>query len=111
MVTRGTPCLGLVTHTGGGALCPTYGRGCFGCFGPADTTNAPSLSNALAGSSESLERLFSTFNVEAPAFKAERERLVTLRVPKGNAAAKRSNASRSGATSPCTPLTMCIKWL
>ena len=29
----------------------------------------------------------------------------------GNAAAKRSKASQSGANSPCTPLTICITWL
>jgi hypothetical protein len=32
-------------------------------------------------------------------------------VPAGNAAANRSKASRPGASSPCTPLTMCITWL
>jgi coenzyme F420-reducing hydrogenase gamma subunit len=34
-VAGGTPCLGPVTQAGCGALCPRYGRGCFGCFGPA----------------------------------------------------------------------------
>jgi coenzyme F420-reducing hydrogenase gamma subunit len=34
MVTRGQPCMGPVTMTGCGALCPSFGRGCFGCFGP-----------------------------------------------------------------------------
>ena len=33
MVARGTPCLGPVTQTGCGAICPAYGRGCYGCFG------------------------------------------------------------------------------
>jgi sulfhydrogenase subunit delta len=36
MVARGLPCLGPVTHTGCGALCPRYGRACYGCFGPAE---------------------------------------------------------------------------
>lgn len=36
MVARGTPCLGPFTHAGCGALCPSVGRGCYGCFGPAD---------------------------------------------------------------------------
>ena len=33
-VARGLPCLGPVTRAGCGALCPTWGRGCYGCFGP-----------------------------------------------------------------------------
>ena len=44
MVAHGTPCLGPVTHAGCGALCPSYNRGCFGCFGPKETPNTPSLS-------------------------------------------------------------------
>ena len=39
MVT-GTPCLGPVTHAGCGALCPTYQRGCYGCYGPMEAPNA-----------------------------------------------------------------------
>ena len=35
MVAHGTPCLGPVTQAGCGALCPSVGRGCYGCFGPA----------------------------------------------------------------------------
>ncbi len=44
MVAHGTPCLGPVTHAGCGALCPTYHRGCYGCFGPMESPNA-----AIAG--------------------------------------------------------------
>jgi len=35
-VARGLPCMGPITHAGCGALCPSYGRGCFGCYGPSD---------------------------------------------------------------------------
>jgi sulfhydrogenase subunit delta len=35
MVANGTLCLGPATRTGCGALCPSTGRGCYGCFGPA----------------------------------------------------------------------------
>jgi len=35
MVTRGEACLGPVTRTGCGAICPSMQRGCYGCFGPA----------------------------------------------------------------------------
>jgi coenzyme F420-reducing hydrogenase gamma subunit len=36
MVAKGIPCLGPVTRTGCGAICPTMGRDCYGCFGPAE---------------------------------------------------------------------------
>jgi coenzyme F420-reducing hydrogenase gamma subunit len=42
-VAHGTPCLGPVTHAGCGALCPSYDRGCYGCFGPMEDPNAASL--------------------------------------------------------------------
>lgn len=34
-VASGLPCLGPITRTGCGAICPASGRGCYGCFGPA----------------------------------------------------------------------------
>lgn len=33
-VSRGVPCLGTVTRAGCGAICPTFERGCYGCYGP-----------------------------------------------------------------------------
>lgn len=36
MVAKALPCLGPVTRTGCGAICPSMGRDCYGCFGPAD---------------------------------------------------------------------------
>ena len=47
MVAHGTPCLGPVTHAGCGALCPSYNRGCYGCFGPKETPNTVSLTRQL----------------------------------------------------------------
>ena len=43
MVAHGTPCLGPLTHAGCGALCPSYHRGCYGCFGPMEAPNTDSL--------------------------------------------------------------------
>jgi coenzyme F420-reducing hydrogenase gamma subunit len=66
MVAHGTPCLGPVTHAGCGALCPSYNRGCYGCFGPMETPNMPALTNQLSelGMSEkAVDRVFRTFNV------------------------------------------------
>ena len=70
-VAHGTPCLGPVTHAGCGALCPSYDRGCYGCFGPTETTNTVSLSRRLREldmSERDLGRVFATFNAAAPAF-------------------------------------------
>jgi coenzyme F420-reducing hydrogenase gamma subunit len=73
MVAHGTPCLGPVTHAGCGAICPAYDRGCYGCFGPSETTNTASLGGrltALGMSSRDRMRVFRTFNAEARAFRA-----------------------------------------
>ncbi len=44
MVAKGIPCLGPVTRTGCGAICPGMGRDCYGCFGPAESpTQGPGL--------------------------------------------------------------------
>jgi coenzyme F420-reducing hydrogenase gamma subunit len=77
MVTHGTPCLGPVTHAGCGALCPSYDRGCYGCFGPKETPNAPSLSGQLAAlgmDKRALYRVYRTFNANAVPFRDESER-------------------------------------
>jgi coenzyme F420-reducing hydrogenase gamma subunit len=34
LVTQGKTCLGPATHSGCGAICPTFWRGCYGCYGP-----------------------------------------------------------------------------
>jgi sulfhydrogenase subunit delta len=74
LVSEGTPCLGPVTRAGCGALCPRVGRGCYGCFGPADTTNTASLAlrlHDLGKSHADITRLFRTFNSAAPEFHEE----------------------------------------
>ncbi len=67
-VAHGTPCLGPVTHAGCGALCPTYNRGCYGCFGPMDSPNTASLTRqlkVLGMGDKAVDRVFRTFNVHA----------------------------------------------
>jgi sulfhydrogenase subunit delta len=76
MVARGVPCLGPVTQTGCGAICPAYDRGCYGCFGPMDTVNGASLGDALGAlgvAHEDVARLFRTFNAWAGPFRAASE--------------------------------------
>lgn len=73
MVAAGTPCLGPVTQAGCGAICPAFGRGCYGCFGPAETVNADSLADRwreLGVDGEQLVRSLRTFNTAAPEFAA-----------------------------------------
>jgi coenzyme F420-reducing hydrogenase gamma subunit len=68
MVAHGTPCLGPVTHAGCGAICPSYNRGCYGCFGPMETPNTVSLTRelrVLGMGDAAVERVYRTFNVAA----------------------------------------------
>ncbi len=47
MVAEGQACLGPITHAGCGALCPSFGRGCYGCFGPWEKSRPDVLANYL----------------------------------------------------------------
>jgi len=49
MVTKQEPCMGPVTRTGCGALCPSVGRDCYGCYGPAENANTQAMANRLQG--------------------------------------------------------------
>lgn len=72
MVAHGTPCLGPVTHAGCGAICPAFDRGCFGCYGPADTINTTAfvqLLRTVPVSDGNIGRVFHTFNAGAPGFR------------------------------------------
>jgi len=72
MVAQGVPCLGPVTHAGCGAICPAWGRGCYGCFGPAESANVASLArwwrDYLNVDAATVERALRSFNAAAPAF-------------------------------------------
>ncbi|WP_457621939.1 NADH-quinone oxidoreductase subunit B family protein [Persephonella sp.] len=39
----GKPCLGSITSAGCGAVCPSYNRGCYGCFGPVKNPQVETL--------------------------------------------------------------------
>jgi coenzyme F420-reducing hydrogenase gamma subunit len=76
MVARGIPCLGPVTHAGCGAICPAYGRGCYGCFGPKETPNTVSLSERwqqLAATRQDLLHVYRTFHASAGPFREASE--------------------------------------
>ena len=70
-VASGEACLGPVTHAGCGALCPSFHRACFGCFGPSESANVPGLVRGLevAGiRTDGVMRSLRTFNTNAPGF-------------------------------------------
>jgi coenzyme F420-reducing hydrogenase gamma subunit len=78
MVAQGLACLGPVTQSGCGALCPTYDRGCYGCFGPGVQPNLVSLTGQLeqnGQASEAIVRELRLFNAYAPEFRHESDRL------------------------------------
>jgi sulfhydrogenase subunit delta len=76
MVAAGATCLGPVTQAGCGALCPSYDRACFGCFGPKPHANTGSLSaywSRTGIQNVEMIRLFRNFNAYAEAFRKESE--------------------------------------
>jgi len=77
-VARGIPCLGPITQTGCGAICPSFDRGCYGCFGPAQQANCESLTDHLldTGSTpDSLLPLLRNFNGAAKEFREQSDRM------------------------------------
>jgi coenzyme F420-reducing hydrogenase gamma subunit len=74
LVARGAPCMGPVTTTGCGVLCPGHDRPCYSCFGPVAQPNTASLAGrfaALGLGEEAIRRLFLAFYANAPQFKEE----------------------------------------
>ena len=72
LIAQDTPCLGPVTHAGCGALCPRFGRGCYGCFGPMDSARPEPLIATLRArgtSDEEIGRLFHTFTAWSEPFR------------------------------------------
>lgn len=79
MVAKGTPCLGPVTQCGCGALCPSFGRGCYGCFGPSADANLESLRkefDRIGVSKEDQVRALRQINAYAEPFRAGAEAIL-----------------------------------
>lgn len=71
LVTKGMSCMGPVTRTGCGAICPQVGRDCYGCFGPAETVNTRALGKRFEGLGlvkNEIAQRFLFINNEAPEF-------------------------------------------
>jgi len=76
MVAKGTPCLGPVTHAGCGAICPSFDRGCYGCYGPMETPNTAAVGRRfieLGMSSKDAMRTFRSFNAWSEPFRKQSE--------------------------------------
>jgi len=75
-VAQGQMCLGPVTQAGCGAICPAYGRGCYGCYGPMENPNSTRLAAWLLESGcerEQVVRAFRTYNAWAWQFREATE--------------------------------------
>jgi sulfhydrogenase subunit delta len=71
LITQGAACMGPVTRTGCGALCPSFGAPCYTCYGPAENINAMSFGRRLVGlgfTPAQVGRKFASVNNAAPAF-------------------------------------------
>jgi len=74
MVSKGITCLGPVTHAGCGAICPSYNRGCYSCFGPSEDPKTAPLSaqfQKMGVIKEDLVRMYRGFNAYADAYRKE----------------------------------------
>ena len=81
VVSRGIPCLGPVTQSGCGAICPAFDRGCYGCYGPSQPANTASLLaqfQRLGRKPDQLVPLLRNFNAAAPEFRRASEQLTVL---------------------------------
>jgi sulfhydrogenase subunit delta len=71
MVAKGVACMGPVTRTGCGALCPRFGRDCYACYGPSENPNTEALTQRFEGlglTPDAAARRFLFINSNAPAF-------------------------------------------
>lgn len=78
MVALDKPCLGPVTRAGCGALCPSFERGCYGCFGPAEGARPDVLADSLhvhRHTADELVRTLRGFTGWAEPFRTASDRL------------------------------------
>lgn len=78
MVSRGIACMGPVTRAGCGALCPSLGRDCYGCYGPAENANTDALAaqfRSLGLAPLDIIQRFQSINSQAPVFLAAADKI------------------------------------
>jgi coenzyme F420-reducing hydrogenase gamma subunit len=78
LVSQEIACLGPITEAGCGAVCPSFNRGCFGCYGPMESANPDSLCNELSVRGiprDEIIRLLNGYTSGAVEFRAATEKL------------------------------------
>ncbi len=78
LVSQGLACAGPITQAGCDALCPSFNRGCFGCYGPMECANPDSLCSGLSTRGiprAEILRLLNGYTGWAEEFRAAREKL------------------------------------
>ncbi len=71
---RGMACMGPVTKAGCGAICPTYGRECEGCYGPMSDANPQELARVfrkIGLTDRDIVRKFRKYAGDTPEFRKE----------------------------------------
>ena len=77
-VARNATCLGPVTQAGCGAICPSFHRGCYGCFGPVAQCNVDSLADDYLTTRSSIVELvplLRSYNATALPFRLAGDRI------------------------------------
>lgn len=79
-VAQGVACLGPVTQAGCNVICPSFGRECYGCFGPKENANVASLAKNLLSKGQNtpheIARLLRSFNGYAEEFRGVSEQVL-----------------------------------
>ncbi|MGH1460689.1 MAG: sulfhydrogenase subunit delta [Neptuniibacter sp.] len=78
LITEGEPCMGPVTRTGCGALCPQFGRACYGCFGESELPHDSALSRRFQGLGLLPEEIRQRFQLIHPVDADELEQRINL---------------------------------
>ena len=76
LVADDKPCMGPVTSAGCGALCPSFDRACYSCWGPMKQANAMALARRFEGmglSPGQIVRRFTLFGAETIEYRKVRE--------------------------------------
>ncbi|HEY9785241.1 MAG TPA: hypothetical protein V6D17_07555 [Candidatus Obscuribacterales bacterium] len=79
LIEKNLPCLGPVTAGGCGALCPTYGAACYGCWGPCEEPQMEAMATVLQEKGYSLDEVMSRLHT----FGAPNELFVRAGLRKG----------------------------